>query len=470
MFRRCLFASFLLVAFGTLWSGASEPDSAKPGDTSFARHLWMVTDVVLEHHIDPPARQQMLLDGVRKLLAKSGAPVPSGLGREISAVTTPEQFDTLVKKIVPAAVKPEVEAATLEGMLVNLPGRAHWFDAEEAKMTSVVEHNNYVGVGIQIRMHDKEKLSEIVVPIPGGTYRRAGGKTHDLLVEVDGKSMAGVSLSDVVKALRGPEGTEVTILVRQPGSTETRLLKMLREIVPFQSAIGYRRVSEEGYDFRPDPALPVAYVRLSGMTSSTYHELRGLDRRLRSEGIKGLVLDLRGTNPGTIVHAAQVADALLDGGPMWKVKDSKGRVTEYKADQDSLFRDWPMVVLVNEITVETTALIAEALQDRGRAVLVGGPSPAGGTVKSRVPMPDGSGGINMSTGIVERIKPSKSAGITPDHTVHMDAKRRDEIIAWSNGQESPEPPAAKPPHDAQLAKALDVLREALKEKKEKTAG
>jgi hypothetical protein len=240
---------------------------------------------------------------------------------------------------------------------------------------------------------------------------------------------------------------------------------MVREVIPFQSAMGFRRVAEEAFEFRPDQTVPAAYIRLEQLTSSTYHELRRLERQLNAQGNRALVLDLRRTQPGSIVHAAQVADAFLDGGLMWKVQDARGRVTEYKADRDCLFRDWPMVVLIDGTTVDTPAVVAAALQDRGRATLVGLPTAAGRMVKSLVPLPESMGGVNLVTGLVERIKPALPPQVLPDHVVDLDAKRQEEMFAWHASQLAAEPPAVKAPEDPQLDKALDLLRDALKEKR-----
>jgi carboxyl-terminal processing protease len=463
MSRRCLFVCLTLAASGFALS--AEPDATKTSAVPFDRLLWLATDLVLDHHVEPPARQQILLAGVKELLSKANKPIPADLSRRVSGVTTLEQFSVLVREIRPEKTDAEAESAAVEAALTTVPGRAHLFSPEEVKSQNTIENNNYVGIGIQIKMHDKEKLAGVVIPFPGGPFRRAGGRTGDLFVEVNGASQAGHSLRDVVMALRGAEGSEVTTLVRQPGSTETRLLKMVREVIPFQSAVGFRRIGEEAFEFRPDQTVPAAYIRLEQLTSSTYHELRRLERLLNSQGNHALVLDLRRTQPGSIVHAAQVADAFLDGGLMWRVRDARGRVTEYKADRDCLFRDWPMVVLVDGTTVETPAVIAAALQDRGRAILIGSPTAAGRTVKSLVTLPDGMGGVNMTTGTVERIKPALPPQLLPDHVVDLDTKRQEEMYAWHAGQISPEPPMAKAPEDPQLDKALDMLRDALKEKK-----
>jgi carboxyl-terminal processing protease len=469
MSRRCLFALVLLIPCTSVLADVPEPDKPKESARTAAQTLWTLTELVLDNHVNAPARQQMLLAGARSLLASADASASLDLAREISKVTTLEQLEELLRVRL-GSKTPSAEAIlhAIHSSAASIPGGAEFLGPEHLKTRETIESNNYVGIGIQIKMHDKEKLAEIVVPFAGGPFRRAGGKTSDLIVEVDGKSMKGVNLADVVKALRGSEGSGLTTLVRQPEKTETRLLKMVREIIPFQSALGYRRISDDAFEFRPNATLPVAYLHLNSLTSSTYHELRNLERTLQSEGNRALMLDLRATPAGSTLHAAQVADAFLDGGVMWKVHDARGRVKEYKADHDCLFRDWPMIVLVNESTVETAALVAEALQDRGRAILVGAPTEHGGYVKSTVALPDGIGGIHMTTGIVERMKPAKP-GITPDHIVKMSHEQMAQILEWQRKQESPDTTAAKAPDDPQLNKAIELLRDKLMEKKDKAA-
>jgi C-terminal peptidase prc len=463
MFRRCLLLSACVLACIAPRAGSAEPATDKAADASFCRLLWAATDVVLDRHVEPPARQQMLLAGVKELLAKGHKPAVPDLGRRVSGVTTVEQFTALVAELIPGKIDQQVAAAAVEAAVVT--GHGHFFDEQSAKAAKTIEANNYVGVGIQIRTsNDKDHLAEIMMAFAGGPYRRAGGRAGDLIVEVDGAPMTGRSLADVVKALRGEEGTPVTTLVRQPGA-ETRLLKMVREVIPFQSVIGFKRVSEESFDFRPDSSQPIAYVRLEMLTSSTYHELRRLERQLKTEGCAALILDLRGTPPGSIVHAAQVADAFLDGGVMWTVRDARGRTIEYKADRDCLFRDWPMVVLTNELTVDTAAVIAAGLQDRGRATLVGVSSPAPVTVRSLEPLPDDTGGINMPTGTLQRIKHADRPGLQPDKVVTMEPKQWEALSRWHSSQVSPDAPATKPPDDPQLAKALELLGKSFHDKK-----
>src|SRR5262249_13842514 len=156
-----------------------------------------------------------------------------------------------------------------------------------------ISGNRYIGTGVQLRFDDKRKLVKIVVPFRRGPARKAGARPGDLIIKVNDVATKGMSLEKVVTLLRGDEGTKVTVEVRQPGAKQTRTLQMTRSVVPFDSVYGYRRASEEDWKFRPDATAPIAYLWVKAINSSTLHDLRKLERRLKAEGARALVLDLR---------------------------------------------------------------------------------------------------------------------------------------------------------------------------------
>lgn len=487
--NRIWLAAVLLSSVAALTSvqAADKDDGAKSAAVAAAaRQAWTITDLVLEQDIDPPARQQMLLHGLKALLSRSKGQAPANLAERVSDVTTSEQFAALLTEFWPReqddpnanpTAKPEY--LLFNGLLAwgTIANGREFLPPQELKRHEMIAGNRYVGTGIQIRKNDKEKLAQIVIPFPGGPARKAGARPGDLIVEVDGKSMEGLPLLKVVESLQGEEGTKVSMTVRQPDENKTRLLPMVRSVIPFTSVHGYRRTGEESWSFSVEPSCAISYLSLDEIKISTLLELRKIEPLLRSEGMKALVLDLRFTRGDDLRHAALVADGLIDGGVLWRVRDRLGRSKEYKADRDCLFRDVPIVVLVGEYTGSMAAIVAAAFQNRGRAIIVGDVPKAELTVTSLVHLPQESGAVLLRTGRVERAElpaateqqrlAAAQNHLLPDHPVAIERKEVGAVADWMHEQESPEPKAdAKPPSDPQLNKAIALLREAL-EKSEK---
>lgn len=462
--------------------GAAPP--APKGDdriAAAARRAWAITDLVLEHDIDPPARQQMLLDGTRALLRQARGRKVNDLSARASAVTALEQFAVLLAEVWPDGDDTE---DVLFHNLIRGPekrfGERGYLSARERKAHEAIAGNRYVGTGIQIRIDSATKLTQIVVPFPGGPARKAGARPGDLIVAVNEQSMKGLPLTEVVRRLQGEEGTEVSMTVRQPNESKTRRLAMVRSVIPFASVQGHRRIGEESWDFRVNPKAAIGYLSVNDIKSSTLQELRQIEPLLRKEGVRAVVLDLRFARGTDIAQAARTADGLLDGGMLWHVRDARGRVKEYKADRDCIFREVPLAVLIGRQTGGTAAAVAAALQDRGRAVLVG--EPAGGEmlVSSLIPLPSGEGALLLHTGWVERLgrkhksehpqEPGSAGPVVPDHRIEWERKQMETVLEWRHQQESPEPKAdARPPDDPQLAKAVSLLTEALARSDKKDA-
>ncbi len=216
----------------------SEAPSPKSAVTAAARRAWTITDVVLEQDIEPPARQQMLLHGIRALLRQTPERTVPNLAARVSTVTTPEQFAALLSEVWPVDEKEtkikdeEREHLLFHGLFgwrqSDGPDGSAYLSPRKRKDYEMFAGNRYVGTGIQIRKNDKEKLTQIVIPFPGGPARKAGARPGDLIVAVDDENMEGRSLVEVIKRLQGEEGTYVSMTVRQPGESKTRRLPMVR--------------------------------------------------------------------------------------------------------------------------------------------------------------------------------------------------------------------------------------------------
>jgi carboxyl-terminal processing protease len=443
------------------------PHKVQPPSEAFLKRLWTVTDLVLQHHPNPPTRQQMYQSGTEALLKAAGVARPADLPRRLASVATEKQCADFLREVwpqmtdSPAVTAEKLETAMLSGSLQHVPGEVQFISPLAVKLTEQLQGNRYEGTGIQITHDPNENLPQIKIPIRRGPAQRAGALPNDLIVQVDGVDMRGLALSKVVDMIRGDAGKPVTFVVRQPNTKETRTLKIMRDVVPFETLLGCRRATEDVWSFRVDPAAPIAYVWMQSLTGSALHELRQIERQVQSEGLRALVLDLRSCPGGDIHHAALVADGLLDGELMWRARGAHNQVKEYRADRDCLFRGWPLVVLLDETTGTAPSAIAAALQDNGRAILVGEPSKSKGSLRSQIPLPDGQGALSLLTGTLERATPQRGWPVQPDHSVSLTPEQRKTLANHFMAKPAPGQAvdADKPtPEDPQLAKALALLR------------
>ncbi len=447
------------------------PDAAAPAERfqKFARRVWGITELILKNHLEPCPRDEMLLAGVKALLAEGKAAEPADLDRQVAGVRSAEQLAGLLGKLWPSAGETaKLEKALLEGMFVRVPGRPALVDPlppSEAKIAGQISGNRYIGIGIQLAQDPKEKLPRIVTPIRGGPAHKGGIRAGDLIVQVDGKDLTGVGLQKAVEWLRGEEGTSFTVVVRQPGGPP-RTLKLTRTVVPFDDIYGFRRAGD-GWTFRVESEgkpSPVGYLAVRAVRSSTLHELRRLEPKLRAEGARAVVLDFRGMPGGSLPHVALVADGLLDGGLMWRLRDARGGVREFTADRDCLFRDWPVAVLVDNTNDRGLCALLAALQDNRRAVLVGEPTKGDGYGVSALPLPDGQGLLTVRSFRFERPDGKRGWPVRPDHEVRLSEEQRQAVQVWFRTKDLAElPPGVSdaPPEDPQLRRAVAVLERQL---------
>jgi carboxyl-terminal processing protease len=499
------FIAFLVIAFS--FSGVALADEASPAPSStapkmppdLAKRIGKITDAVLANHIDPPARQQMILGGVKALYRASGATVPSGLSRRVSALTTSEQLAAVLVDIWPkTTAKPiaatALEKAMLDGLLTDVPGDAELISEKDRVVTEQSEGNRYVGIHIALGLNDKEKRPSIAQVLEGGPADRAGVKNDDLIDLIDGVDTKGMILREAVDRLRGQEGSHVTIKVRQPKTTDSRTYTIRRGQHARATVLGARKRPAGGWDYRLDGFAPIAYLRIVEISASTPHELRRIAQQLENQGNLGVVLDLRGLSGQSVHPAVMLADMLIAGGTIGRVQTIE-RETTFQADPDALFRTFPVAVLVDPGTRGTAEWIAAALQDNHRAMIVGTPTFSAMNaneprtsqwtdMKSRVSVGDGTWAIELTTGRLKRgdgrpistevqgnqpeflgIRRNSvdldkvTTGIKPDHIVPTDGTGQSMRAPYRFRQAPGQEP--KSDNDVFLLEAVRLLRQSL---------
>jgi carboxyl-terminal processing protease len=237
---------------------------------------------------------------------------------------------------------------------------------------------NYAGLGIQIDVRDG--WITVVAPLPDTPAERAGVATGDQIIEVDGKSTEGWKNDQAVKALRGEPGSRVTITVRRSGVADPIKYTLTRAQIHIRS-VPPGTLFEGG----------VGYVQLTPVAETSAEELRSEITSMRSKGMKSLILDLRFNPGGLLDQGVKVADLFLD--PKQEIVATRGRARgstkEFFDDAKQTWPELPIVVLVNDGTASAAEIIAGALQDHDRAVVVGTPTFGKGLVQTLFPLGDG---------------------------------------------------------------------------------
>ena len=306
-------------------------------------------------------------------------------------------------------VEPVEDKALLEnairGMLAGLDPHSSYLDENEFKELQVGTTGEFGGLGIEVGMEDG--FVKVISPIDDTPAQRAGVQAGDLIIRLDDTPVKGMSLSDAVNLMRGKPGTAIRLTIVREGAQKPLELSVKRDIIRVKSVKS--RTLEKGY----------GYLRISQFQSKTADNLiEAMDALKKENGgaLKGLVLDLRNNPGGVLDGAVSVSDAFLNDGLIvyteGRVEDSKLRFTARPGD---VLNGAPLVVLVNQGSASASEIVAGALQDDKRALIVGSKTFGKGSVQTILPLNNG-GAVKLTT--ARYFTPSgrsiQAQGITPD--------------------------------------------------------
>lgn len=288
---------------------------------------------------------------------------------------------------------------------------------------------NFTGVGIQISLNESMEL-RVVTPVFGTPASRAGIRPGDIIREIDGNSTLGMQLSQAVERIVGERGTAVTLTIERVGEPEPFKVTMKRDTIPLHSVKGWERIGPEEMDWNwfVDAQTRIAYIRLTQFIRGSSDDLRAALREAMDQGARGVILDLRFNGGGLLDEAVDVANIFVDPGVIVTQEDNTGRtrMTE-RADRPAMTRDLPVVVLINEASASASEIVAGALQDYGRAVLVGERSFGKGSVQNVFMLPGGQAAFKLTTQyyklpkgrLIHRKPGAMSWGVEPEVRVRV---------------------------------------------------
>jgi carboxyl-terminal processing protease len=311
----------------------------------------------------------------------------------------------------------------------------------------VAQQHEYIkgtldGIGAYVDMKDGAPV--IVAPIDGTPAEKAGVHPGDIILKVNGESTIGLPLEQVVGKIKGPAGTQVTITLRDPATGEDRDLTITR------AHIEIKNVTWEML-----PGTTIAHVHIAGFSNNVTRDLRAALDEIRKQGGTKIILDLRNNPGGLLDESVGVASQFLASGNVLLEKDAAGKTEPVAVRSGGKATDLPMVVLVNEGTASASEIVAGALQDAGRATVIGETTFGTGTVLNQFNLSDGSA-LELAT--LEWLTPNGRViwhqGIKPDVQVTM-ANNQAPLIP--EGERGLTLDALQKSGDAQLLQALDLL-------------
>ena len=319
--------------------------------------------------------------------------------------TFSDVFGRIKNDYVESVEDKELLENAIRGMLTGLDPHSSYLDVDQFKELQVGTSGQFGGLGIEVGMEDG--FVKVIAPIDDTPAQRAGVQAGDLVIRLDDTPVKGMSLSDAVKIMRGEPGTDIELTIVREGLDKPLQVTITRDIIKVKSV--KRRTLEPGY----------GYLRISQFQSKTADYLEDAIRDLKKENednLKGLVLDLR-NNPGGVLNGAvAVSDAFLTKGLIvyteGRIDDSRLR---FNATPDDLLNGKPIVVLVNQGSASASEIVAGALQDHKRAIILGGKTFGKGSVQTILPL---SGGTALKLTTARYFTPSgrsiQAEGITPD--------------------------------------------------------
>ncbi|MFH0809697.1 MAG: S41 family peptidase [Pseudomonadota bacterium] len=289
-------------------------------------------------------------------------------------------LDLVQKNYVEPVDTDELIYGAVDGMLNKLDPHSSFMPPDSYKELQIETKGRFEGVGIEITM--KDEVLTVVSPIEGTPAEKLGIKAGDRIIMIDGHSTKNMSMVDAVKKMRGAKGTEVVLTIFREGLGKPKEFKIVRDIIPIASVKS--RMLEDGY----------GYVRITNFRDKTHQDLVAALKVLESGKVplRGLVLDLRNDPGGLLDQAVDVADEFLKEG---LIVYTDGRIKSQNMKFEATKKEtplhrYPIVVLVNEGSASASEIVAGALQDHKRALVIGVQTFGKGSVQTVMPLEDGS--------------------------------------------------------------------------------
>ena len=318
-----------------------------------------------------------------------------------------EIFAEVLRQVEDNYVEPQetqkLIQGAIKGMMQSLDPHSSYMTKEEHEDLLIETKGSFSGIGIEITL--KDNILTVVSPIEDTPAYEAGLKAEDKIIKIEDKSTIDMTLLDAVKHIRGEKGTPVKLTISREGVDKPLVFNITRDVIPLRTV--------KSFEFDHD----IGYVRITAFQGNTTEDLiAALDKLEKDKELKGLILDLRSNPGGLLTQAIGVSDEFLDSGVIVSTKGrNETQNMEESAHENGKERNYPIIVLVNGGSASAAEIVAGALQDNKRALILGTKTFGKGSVQTILPLSDGSG-LRLTT--ARYYTPSgrsiQLSGISPD--------------------------------------------------------
>lgn len=371
----------------------------------------------------------------------------------------------------------ELMEAAIQGMLRHLDQYSSFIPPRDVNRFNQMVDQEFGGIGITLNYRNGSLI--VISPLPGTPAYRAGIRAGDRIVEVEGESTDGITLTQAVKKLQGPVGRPVTISVVRDDESEPEEIKLIRQLIKAPTVRGDHYNENDEWDFMLDGEPKIGLIRMSHFSRFTADEVRDAVENLVEQEVQGLVIDLR-FNPGGLLEAAiEVADMFLEEGNIVSVRGRNVPDRSWDAKKGGTFPMFPIAILVNNYSASASEVLSACLQDNKRAVIIGERTWGKGSVQNVIQMEKGDSALKLTTASYHRpsgvnihrfrrMRKSDEWGVTPDKGYEI-AYSREQWRAWDadrdrrdllqrDRDENSEAAADERFDDIYMSKALEYIK------------
>jgi carboxyl-terminal processing protease len=308
-----------------------------------------------------------------------------------------DTFDQVDRNYVSPVDRRKLVQAAVRGMLSELDPYSSYISPEDLARFNQAVEQEFGGVGIEVGVHPQTRRIVIMTPLYGTPAYKANLRGGDQIVAINGKPTEGMTIDDASRVLKGKIGETVNISVLRDGAKAIETVTLTRALIQIPTVRGDTHSRDDQWEFMLDDARKIGYIKLTNFSRATARELHDAMEKLTTRGMKGLVLDLRDNPGGLLTSATEIADLFLDDGRIVSTKGRSSLERVWTARKSGTFGSFPMAVIVNRFSASASEIVAAALQDHGRAVVVGERTWGKGSVQNVIDLEGGASALKLTT-------------------------------------------------------------------------